>query len=254
MTENFRVTTGFRVDFPENDNSEFSPKLGLLYRPYPATAVRLNGGRGFKLPSFTALGDPLIGNRSLKPETSLGADIGIEQTFFEGQHSIGISYFYNRFSRLIDLDPNLARGGVFRLVNLSTVETQGIEASLKIRPVDSTMVKGHFTYLDSDIKGTAQPLRNRPKFSGGVVLENHFEQLLLRLDLNIVGRKFDLQIPTRRNSTPGYAKADLSVTYSLSKRWRLFGVVENLTNTQYEDYIGFRRPGIALRFGFGLRN
>jgi vitamin B12 transporter len=249
-----RITTGFRLDVPESARSEFSPKLGLLYRPYSTTELRLNVGRGFKLPSFNALGDPLIGNRNLKPETSIGADLGIEQGLFKNQHTVGITYFYNRFSDLIDLDPDLAQQGVFRLVNLSTVETQGIESNVKIRATDSLRMKGYFTYLHSDIKGTDQPLRNRPKFSGGVVFDSEwFEQLLLRLDVNLVGKKFDLQVPTRRNTTAGYARANLTITYAPTKTWRLFGVVENLTNTSYEDYIGFRRPGVAVRGGFRIQ-
>lgn len=252
--KDFRVTTGFRLDLPEKRNSELSPKLGLLYRLYPGTNLRLNAGRGFKLPSFYALGDPLIGNRSLEPEKSLGADAGIEQTFFE-DHTAAVTYFYNRFSGLIDLDPDLAQQRVFKLVNLSTVETQGVEASLKIRPIDPATVKAYLTYLYSNIKGTDQPLRNRPRFVGGVVLDSRlFEQLTIRIGVNAVGRKFDFQIPTQRSMTAGYAKADLAITYAPSKSWRLFGVLENLTNTRYEDYIGFRRPGIHVRFGFGMQH
>lgn len=252
--KDFSITTGVRLDLPESANPEFSPKLGLLYRTYSATELRLNVGRGFKLPSFNALGDPLIGNRSLRPETSIGADFGIQQALFNDQHAVGISYFYNRFSGLIDLDPDLAQQGVFRLVNLSTVETQGIESNVKIRATDSLRLNGYFTYLHSDIKGTDQPLRNRPKLSGGIVLDSElFEQLFLRLDLNLIGRKFDLQVPTQRNTTAGYARANLTITYAPNKTWRLFGVVENLTNTRYEDYIGFPRPGLTLRLGFRIQ-
>ena len=38
------------------------------------------------------------------------------------------------------------------------------------------------------------------------------------------------------------------------KAWRFFGVLENLTNKRYEDYIGFQSPGIALRFGVAYQN
>ena len=254
LFRHIRTTIGFRLDFPEDGGPQFSPKLGILYRPDSDTALRFNVGRGFKLPSFNALGDPLIGNEDLKPEKSIGTDLGIERTFFSGRHSVALTYFYNRFSALIDLDPDLARAGVFKLMNLNTVETQGIELTLKLHPWDSINAKGYFNYLYSDIKGTDESLRNRPRFSGGVVFDTTFlDEFVLRADVNLVGKKYDIQIPTRKNQTEAYGKINLSLTYAPTKAWRLYAVVDNLTNTKYEDYIGFPHPGTTFRLGFAIR-
>ena len=254
-TENLKATAGVRLDLPERFHSELSPKLGLLYLASCNTKLRLNVGRAFKLPSINALGDPLIGDRNLKPETSIGGDVGIEQFLFEGGQVLKVTYFYNRFSRLIDLDPELAQQGVFKLANLSTVEIQGIETNVTIRPYESVNAKGYFTYLHSDIKNSDQPLRNRPRFSGGIVLENEFfERLVVRMNLSAVGKKFDLQIPTTRRSTEAYVKADLALTFSPNRWWSIFGVLANLTNAKYEDYVGFRAPGTNFRFGMTYRH
>lgn len=254
LRTNLKFTTGFSLDIPEGSHPEVSPRAGLLYRFEPATAVRLNVGRGFKLPSFNALGDPLIGNPKLKPETSVGMDVGIEHAFLGHRATLGLTYFYNHFSGLVDLDPDLAREGIFKLVNLSTVETQGLEASLRIKPNDALALKTHFNYLDSDIKESKEPLRNRPRFSGGLVLQGELTpQLSFSTDVNVVSRKFDLQLPTSKRSTAGYARANLSVSYQALKAWRLFGVLQNFTNKRYEDYIGFQSPGIALRLGVVYR-
>jgi outer membrane receptor protein involved in Fe transport len=254
LRSNLKFTTGLRLDIPEAGSPELSPRAGLLYRVDPATALRLNVGRGFKLPSFNALGDPLIGNPKLNPETSVGMDAGIEHSFLGDRASLGLTYFYNHFSGLVDLDPDLARRGIFKLVNLSTVETQGVEASLRINPNDALALKTHFNYLDSDIKETKEPLRNRPRFSGGVVMQGELTpQLSVSTDVNVVSRKFDLQIPTSKHSTAGYATANLSVAYQAVKAWRFFGVLQNFTNKRYEDYIGFPSAGIALRLGVSYR-
>ncbi len=95
------------------------------------------------------------------------------------------------------------------------METQGIEANVTIRPYESLSAQGFFTYLHSDIKNSDQPLRNRPRFSGGIVLENEFfERLVARMNLSAIGQKYDLQIPTTRRSTEAYVKADLALTFS----------------------------------------
>ena len=255
-TENLKATAGVRLDRPERFDSELSPKLGLLYHASSNTNLRLNVGRAFKLPSIHALGDPLIGDRNLKPESSLGGDFGIEQFLFESGQVVKLTYFYNKFSRLIDLDPELAQQGVFKLANLSTVETQGVEANVTIRRYKSLSAQAFFTYLHSDIKNSDQPLRNRPRFSGGIVLENELfdDRLVARMNLNAIGKKYDLQIPTTRRSTEAYLKADLAVTFSPNRSLRFFGVLANLTNAKYEDYVGFSAPGTNLRFGMTYRH
>jgi vitamin B12 transporter len=253
VAENLKATAGVRLDLPERFDSELNPKLGLLYHASSNTKLRLNVGRAFKLPSIHALGDPLIGDRNLRPESSLGGDLGLEQNLEPGR-VLRIIYFYNRFSRLIDLDPELAQQGVFKLANLSTVETQGLEASLTIRPYDSFSANGYFTYLHSDIKNSDQPLRNRPRFSGGIVLENEFvERLVARMNLSAIGKKYDLQIPATRRSTEAYVKADLALTFSPIPSLSIFGVLANLNNDKYEDYVGFRAPGTNVRVGITYR-
>jgi vitamin B12 transporter len=254
-TESLKATVGVRLDLPQKFDSELSPQLGLLYHASKKTKLRLNFGRAFKLPSIHALGDPLIGDRNLKPESSLGGGVGIEQFLFETGQVFKLTYFYNKFSRLIDLDPELAQQGVFKLANLSTVETQGIEANVTIRPYQSFSAKGFFTYLHSDIKDSDQPLRNRPRFSGGIVLENElFERLLVRMNFSAVGKKFDLQIPTARRSTEAYVKADLALTFAANRSWTILGVLANLTNSKYEDYVGFRAPGTNVTVGMTYRH
>lgn len=43
--------------------------------------------------------------------------------------------------------------------------------------------------------------------AGGIIIEEHFsERPILRMALNAVGTKFDLQIPTTKHTTAPYAK------------------------------------------------
>ena len=247
---NVTVTSGVRLDVPEEFPVQVSPRAALIVHFPSETTLRGSYGEGFKLPSFNALGDPLIGNSALEAESSVGWDAGIRQELSQGKYGIEMTYFYNRFSDLIDLDPNLARQGTFKLINLNTVVTQGIELSLDARPLPSLHLKGYFTYLDSDIRGTSGQLRNRPRYSGGFVIDAQpIPSLKIRGDVRAVGERFDLQIPTDQQSVPGYIKADLAATLYFWKSWKLFGVVENVTNTTYEEFLGFGAPKAWFRFG-----
>jgi len=250
LLPDIQATMGLRVDIPEGFEAEVSPRIGLSYQITPATRVRTGYGEGFKLPSMASLGDPTIGNAQLKPESSQGWDVSIQHSMGHEAPQIELTYFRNRFSQLIDLDPALARMNIFRLVNLQTVRTQGLELSTQFTPLPRLSVKGFVTYLETEIQGTSDPLRNRPEWSGGVILTAHPSSAwTLRTQVRVIGKRFDLQIPTEEDQVGGYGKADLAITYRPTPPWRLFGIVENFTNAAYEEYLGFPGPRLSFRMG-----
>ena len=244
------VTGSLRVDDPERISPEVSPRVAITVQWRPDTSVRGSYSEGFKLPSFNALSDPQIGNPALVPETSRGWDFTLHQELFQTKVQVDLTYFHNRFSNVIDLDPALARQNIFTLVNLSTVETNGIELGLTATPNTWLQVKGFFTYLHSDILGSDDSLRNRPNTSGGLILTLHpHSQLLIRSQLQTVGERFDLQVPTTQTSVPAYYRLDVAATLRLNDSWEIFVVAENTTNVRYEEFLGFEAPGAGIRFG-----
>lgn len=244
------VTSSLRIDDPQDFSTEVTPRVALTLQLLPGTSVRGSYSEGFKLPSFNALSDPLIGNSSLVPESSQGWDLNVHQALFQEKLQLDITYFHNRFSNLIDLDPTLAKQNVFRLINLSTVVTNGIEFEINSVPFSWLQVKGFFTYLNTEILGSDDLLRNRPNTSGGVIVAvQALSRLHIRSQLNAVGKRFDLQIPTSQTKVPGFYRVDLAATLALDDAWKIFAAAENLTNVRYEEFLGFEAPGLWIRFG-----
>ena len=248
--ERVRLSAGLRVDSPEDLPLRATPRLGVSVQPFPRTAIHGMYGKGFKLPSLNALGDPLIGNPHLSPETSTAWEVGILQSSPVWNSEIQLTWFHNTFFNQIDLDPVLAEQRTFRLVNLNKVRTQGIELNVATNPWPNVSIQGWFTFLDARIAGTNAPLRNRPKASGGIAVQiRATPALTLRSQLQAVGQRFDLQIPTTQTRLPGYYRLDLAATYTLNRAWKIFGAVDNLTNVRYEDFLGFGAPRTWVRFG-----
>ena len=124
---------------------------------------------------------------------------------------VQLTWFHNTFFNQIDLDPVLAEQRIFRLVNLNKVRTQGIELHVAATPLPTVSVQGWLTFLDARISGTSAPLRNRPKASGGLAVRiRATPALTLRSQLQAVGQRFDLQIPTMQTRVPGYYRIDLT--------------------------------------------
>jgi len=240
------VQGGVRVDFPRKSDTEVSPRVGVSYTlEATRTTFRVNWGEGFKLPSFFALSHPFVGDPALRPETSRSVDVGVSQALWGQRLTMGVTYFYSEFTDLIDFDVN-----TFRLVNRSQVIAQGVEMSLSARPWPSLSATAHLTYVQTDIKGTTEPLRNRPKWRGGFAVQWYPRpDLDVNLHTVVVGEVPDFSIPTGARTLDVYARVDLAATWTMTKYWKFFLAIDNLFDTAYEEFIGFPAPGMSPRGG-----
>jgi len=241
------VQGGVRVDLPQQFDTKASPRVGVLYTLEATnTTFRVNAGEGFKLPSFFALGHPLVGNPNLLPETSRSVDAGISQALWGQRFTIGVTYFYSAFTNLIDFDP----GPPPRLVNRSHTTAQGVEMSVRLQPWSYFSTTAHLTYLQTDIQGTTEKLRNRPKWRGGFAVQwSPRPDLDVHLHTIVVGTVPDSSIPTGARPLDPYARVDLAVNCTLTRHWQVFVAVDNLFDTNYEEFIGFPAPGVSPRAG-----
>lgn len=241
------IILGSRIDFPEDFDSEFSHRIVANYTmKKTGTIFSINWGEGFKLPSFFALGNPIVGNRDLKPETSKGFDIGIKQNFFKNEATGSLTYFYNRFKNLIDLD----EGPPPQLVNRSEVTSQGFELEIIIKTKENLYLNGNLSYIDTDIKDTGEELRNRPEWLGNLsIIWKPRKHIDFYANATYVEGILDSSIPTGDIELDGYIRVDTSVTWTINKNLRTYLAVDNLFDTDYEQFVGFKAPGIRPRIG-----
>src|SRR5215469_526691 len=77
----------------------------------PATDTKLKGsvGTGFKVPTLAELFQNFpsfnfFANPNLKPETSIGFDLGFEQALLEKHLQFGATYFHNNIDNFININ------------------------------------------------------------------------------------------------------------------------------------------------------
>jgi len=233
---------GSRIDLPEDNAAQWSPRLGIA-RQIGKARLRASAGRAWKLPSFFALASPpaLGGNPDLRPETVLGGDMGVEWRL--DRTDAGLTLFYNRYEDLVDFDFD-----AFLHLNRSEVETRGVEGTWGWKPRQELSLRANATWQEFESEAD---LRHRPKWTGSV--QTHWqpaETVTLDLDAQAVSRFFDRQIPVAdRRTVDGYELLGVGAAWHFAKAWELRLRLDNLLDERYETLIGFPGPERSVRAG-----
>ena len=222
-----------------------SPQARADYAlPDWGTHLQLSWGKAFKLPSFYSLGNPIVGDPTLKPEEAENVEAGFTQSLWDLGHWKVEAYATN-YRDLIDFRP----GAVPKLVNLSTVHVRGIETSLELTWQTLTF-SPRLSYTNARNQATGASLRDVPSWlAGGSLVWRPTPAWDVSLDLHHVGRLVDNSVPTGDVILPGHERADLAMSYNVLPNLALKLGVDNLFDAHYEDVVGFPTPGAIVRGG-----
>lgn len=246
---NFFGSAGIRYD----DHQRFGS--AVTYRLAPAliiwqtgTKLKATFGTGFKAPSLYYLFDPTYGNPDLDPEKSIGWDAGVEQYLWDSKLVVGATYFENHFEDLFGTDEN------FKTININKAETRGVEFYFILNPLKEISMKGNFTYTDAKDKSENSPdkdqlLIRRPKLKASYEVNYNFNNKAnINVEVIFAGESDDKdfsQFPSQRVKLKSYSIVNLAASYKIFEFLRLFGRVENLFDTDYEQVLGYTTPRLS---------
>jgi outer membrane cobalamin receptor len=241
------VSASVRGDHSESRATELTGTLAVTRELTRERArVRLAWGTGFKLPSLFSLGHPLVGNPALEPETVSSWELGFGVGQRGGKFTTDINLFSQHFENLIDFDLDS-----FQSVNRDRVRTDGIEISADYSPGDNLTVSEFAAWLDVDVIGSDQGLRQRPEQTGGIRLGWSISTAVtLQADWRYVGKRLDSSVLTGDLTLPSYTRADLSLAWQVNPRTALQIAVDNAFDQDYAEAIGFPNLGRRLRAAY----
>ena len=243
-TERLSLEGALRLDLPDDHRRRLSPRLGAQYDAEDGARWRLNWGKSFKLPSFYALGHPVVGNPALGPETGRGTELSVEKPLAGGRAELRLAVFHQRYRDLIDFDP----GPPPRLVNRSRVSIAGVELGGRIALTPAHELTAQIEELDIDVHGEDAALRGRPERRLRLSLRwQANDDTSARLDARYTGAIPDSSIPTGDRALDSHVVADLIVEHRLGPHWTAALAIDNLGNSAYEEALGFPAPDRRLR-------
>ncbi len=261
VSDHFTLSGSLRHDVNSNFDNILSWRVGVSYKVSNQTRIFASGSKGQKAPTFLErygfFSDQFSGNPDVKPEKSVGYEIGIEHN--TGTLNISLVYFNTDLTNEIDgfsfdLDTFL-----FTAVNkIGKSKRKGFEVTVEGEINDYAGYNANYSYIDATeddgLGNQIQELR-RPRHMGSLGLFiNPIETLNISMNLHHTGKSNDLffppySMPSERVDLESYNLLRATLAYNISDDLSLYGRVENALDENYENVFGFSTPNRMVYFG-----
>ena len=218
------------------------------------TTLHASVATGFSPPSsqdilFRFNTDPL------RPEEDLGWDVGVEQRFWNKRLIVGATYFHNDLTNIIGFN------GLFETLNLGEAETQGLEAELRVMPIVDLVLSASYTYLEAKKTSAAEVsqregarLPRRPR--NEVYLSASYlwwKKLRTTAEAKFVNAREELNFGGPNFDIEDYSFVNVAAEYEINPHLSIFARIDNLTDEEYSEVLGFPVLGRAAYAGAKLR-
>lgn len=255
--DDLSFTLGTRVENHDAFGTAATWRLGASYLVRETdTKIRGSVGTAFKAPSLDQLyvnfpSFNFFANRNLRPERSTGFEVGIDQKLFDGKLTFGATVFHNMVSDLIQTSS--CGTSCSTLTNVARARVDGVELSLDLRPSETLNFRADYTFTNAHNLLTGAPLLNRPRHQ--VNLHANWQPLAgwwVGAGLAYRRGRYETDFstfPSRTVEMAGYTTVRLTTSYDVTQWLQLFGRVENVTDTYYEEPLGFRTPRLSAYAG-----
>ncbi|UAA38995.1 TonB-dependent receptor [Paraneptunicella aestuarii] len=245
-------TAGVRYDNNDTFGGHTSFRLSSAYLVNAGVLgdvkLKASYGTGFRAPSLfeQSYNDGAFAwgeaqGLQLKEETSKGFDLGVE--FYQSDMFFGITYFKQDITDEIIFDPVAYQG---YLQTAGTSKSEGLELDWRQNITASVELWGNYTYNETETAQGDQRLR-RPRHMANLGLS--YNLLDNALQLNAYARAVQDAIDIGGQELDDYTVLNLSALYELNAHWRFNAKLDNVTNREYQEVLGYNSKGRSAYVG-----
>jgi len=262
-SEDTELRAGIRHDNCSDFDNETTGNLMLIHHLRDSgTSLFAKFATSYAPPSAVDLAYDFDTSTPLNAERSLSYEIGVNQSLFDDRVSGSLVVFRNEIDNLLSYEPS-----TFDTFNVEQATTEGVEASIRWRPVDRWELGAGYTWLRavSDrlddprtggfIADPADnvPLARRPRHL--VQLGASWKPIdELMLGVQAVGQ-FDREDidPTTylQGRAEDFVVVRMVANWQLNDDWTITGRIENLFDEEYSSAAGY--PALGRTFYLGAK-
>lgn len=266
--ESFTWTLSGRLDDFSDFDNVFTWQLAASQHVMDGLKLRGSVGTGSKAPTFTErfgfYPDYFIGNPDLKPEQSTGWELGLDTDFNRDDLSMGVTYFDQTLEDEIDGFVFDFDTFLFTAANRDEKShRKGIELVLDGDLTAALSFMATYTWVDAtetDSAGNQVQEVRRPRHMASLVANYDFADHRgnVNLNINYKGKQFDSFFPPpffglEYVELDNYTVVGLAASWQLTDNLELIGRISNLFDQDYEEVLGFARPGRGVFAGLRRR-
>ena len=221
------------------------------------TTLRGSVGTGYMVPTLQELylSFPQFGffaNPNLQPETSLGYDVGIDQSLLKNRLKFGGTLFQNDFNNLIQIGAIPGQQFESTYFNIGKSLSYGAELYTSFQPLRSLTLRVDYTYTFSENTLNDTELLRVPSdkvsFTTDWQPTNKFSFTSMFLYVGPWADVGATGIPAYVMAD-GYTLMDVTANYMPKKWLTLYARIDNLFNDIYQNPVGFLQPGFGAYGG-----
>ncbi|WP_218110475.1 TonB-dependent receptor plug domain-containing protein [Ostreibacterium oceani] len=254
-------SAGLRYDDNDLFKDDTTFRLAGGFRINDLTRLHASIGTGIKNPTLIDLygfGGGFQGNPNLKPEKSLGGELGVTLTTTDDRHRVNFTYFNRRLDDAISARSVQDANGDFtrEAFNIDgKTRVDGFEAGYQGELTDKLTLSANYTYTNSeDPDGNALIRRPKHQASSGLNYQIN-DQWQAHADVTHVGKRDDAYFDNNTFQQvgvelPSYTVFNLGTRYTLNKHHTLYLNANNIFDENYENTIGFGQPERNFFIGY----
>jgi vitamin B12 transporter len=248
----FELTAGLRNDHFDTAGDATTWRTGVAYRVGSATKLRATYGTGFNAPTPAdryGLPPYQLPNPGVRPETSRGWDVGVDETLPDSGVTLSATYFENRFRDLLEYEVENWVTYAGEEVNVDRATTRGVELEANAKLCSVATARVGYTYLDAKDDVTDARLIRRPRHTLDGGLEAQVtKQWLMGAGAHLVADRVDGA--SSLEPLGGYTTVRLYSSYALRPDLILNVRAENVLNRSYQEVAGY--PALPRAFYGGV--
>ncbi len=235
VSDDFNYSVNIRKEFLNDFDNPFLFSADAKWNVSKNYALRLNGSKNYRVPTFNDLFWYAGGNHNLQPETSYQVELGQEFSF--GKLKADLAAYYISSEDLIKWIPG--NGGIWEPVNLNNTRNYGVEVvvnySVKFLNQHTLSFNANYSYTKAEDLEKEKQLIYVPFHKAAGTLQYNFKTLLVYFQGLYNGEAYT----TTDNSyaVKGYKIFNLGSEYTFSSLPQITfgGRLKNVFNVYYES-------------------
>ena len=247
VTDNLSYGVNLRQEFLNDFENPFLFSVDGKYQINPWYAIKMNGSRNYRVPTFNDLYWNAGGNIDLQPETSLQGELG--NVFSFKSFKIEISAYYINSKDLIQWRPDTS--GAWSPINVAKVINYGAETTVvysRSFRKNKFSLSANYAYTKAINSEKKKQLIYVPFHKATGVLSYSYSNLGVSFQSLYTGKVFTTS--DNKGTVDSYTVSSIGVEYVLQtfEFPITFGVkANNIFNTYYENVASRPMPGINIQ-------